>query len=49
MRDRSGHQGRILDITATGLVLETSEGRVTLPGRVYNDQPILVLPGNHGG
>lgn len=45
----SGHQGRILDITATGLVLETNEGRVTLPGRVYNDQPILVLPGSHGG
>jgi len=46
----SGHQGRILDITATGLVLETNEGRVTLPGRVYNDEPILVLAGNgHGG
>jgi len=45
-----GHQGRILDITATGLVLETNEGRVTLPGRVYNDQPILVLANSsHGG
>lgn len=45
-----GHEGRILDITATGLVLETSEGRLTLPGRIYNDAPILVLPNsNHGG
>lgn len=45
-----GHEGRILDINATGLVLETSEGRVTLPGRVYNDEPILVLPASsHGG
>jgi len=43
------HQGRILDITATGLVIETNEGRVTLPGRIYNDQPILVLPGGHHG
>ena len=46
----AGHQGRILDITATSIVLETQEGRVALPGRVYHDQPILVLPAsNHGG
>ncbi len=45
----AGHEGRILDLTSTGIVLETSEGRVTLPGRVYNDQPILVLPQTHHG
>lgn len=46
----AGHQGRILDINATGIVLETHEGRVVLPGRIYNDQPILVVPAsNHGG
>ncbi|MCC6533457.1 MAG: mechanosensitive ion channel [Burkholderiales bacterium] len=39
----AGHQGRILEITATALILETAEGRVTLPGRIYNDQPIAVL------
>ena len=39
----SGHQGRILEINATSVVLETAEGRVTLPGRVYNDAPIVVL------
>ena len=45
----SGHQGRILEITATTVVLETAEGRVTLPGRVYNDQPIVVLGGTNLG
>jgi small-conductance mechanosensitive channel len=45
----AGHEGRILDLTSTGIVLETPEGRVTLPGRVYNDQPILVLPQTHHG
>jgi len=45
----AGHEGRILDMTSTGIVLETTEGRVTLPGRVYNDQPILVLPQTHHG
>lgn len=45
-----GHQGRILDIHATGLVLETHEGRVTLPGRIYNDEAIVVLAtSSHGG
>jgi hypothetical protein len=45
----AGHQGRILDITATGLVLETAEGRVILPGRVYNDEPIVLLGNAHHG
>lgn len=36
-------QGRILDITATSVVLETSEGRVSVPARIYNDRPIVVL------
>ena len=45
----AGHEGRILEITVTTLVLETAEGRVTLPGRVYNDQAIVILRGtNHG-
>jgi hypothetical protein len=46
----AGHQGRILDIHATGVVLETTEGRVTLPGRVYHDEPIVLLgTAPHGG
>jgi small-conductance mechanosensitive channel len=42
-------QGRILEVTATVVVLETGEGRVTLPGRVYNEQAIAVItPGTDG-
>jgi len=43
------HQGRILDITATSVVLETTDGRVTLPGRIYNDTAITVLAGRPHG
>ena len=28
----AGHEGRIVDVTATSLVLETADGRVVLPG-----------------
>jgi small-conductance mechanosensitive channel len=45
----NGLQGRILEITATPVVLETADGRVNLPGRIYNEGPIAVLAGsNHG-
>jgi small-conductance mechanosensitive channel len=44
-----GTQGRILDITATALVLETSEGRISIPGRIYNETPITVIASNHHG
>jgi hypothetical protein len=45
----SGHQGRVLEITATSIVLETADGRVNLPGRIYNEGPIAVIAGgNHG-
>lgn len=43
------HQGRILEITALNVVLETADGRVTLPGRIYNEHPIAVLGGNGRG
>jgi hypothetical protein len=39
----AGHQGRILEVTTEALILETDEGRVTLPGRVYGEQPITVV------
>lgn len=41
----AGHEGRILELHATGVVLETDEGRVTLPGRLYHDEPIVLLTG----
>ncbi len=37
------HEGHIVDISATSLVLETPEGRVVLPGRTYHDDVITVL------
>ncbi len=37
------YEGRILEITALGLIIETADGRLTLPGRIYNEQPIAVL------
>lgn len=39
----SGHEGRVVDITATSLVLATDEGRVMLPGRIYHHEAIVVL------
>ena len=45
----SGHQGRVLEITATSIVLETADGRVNLPGRIYNEGPIAVIAGRTHG
>ncbi len=39
----AGHEGRIVDLTATSLVLETQDGRVLLPGRIYHDEPIVLV------
>jgi hypothetical protein len=36
-------------VSATSLVLETKEGRVVLPGRVYHDEPIVLLSGEGHG
>lgn len=41
------HEGRVVDLTATSLVLETAEGRVMLPGRVYHDEAITLIA-RHG-
>lgn len=38
-----GHEGLIVDISATSLVLETADGRVVLPGGLYHDQAIMLL------
>ncbi len=39
----AGHEGRIVDMSATSLVLETPDGRVVLPGRVFHDEAIVLL------
>lgn len=38
-----GFEGRIIELTAVSLVLETDEGRVTLPAKIYNEEPIVLL------
>ena len=43
------HEGRLLEITATGLIIETVEGRVMLPASLFNANPITVKSrGNNG-
>ena len=42
-------EGRVVDVTATALIVETSEGRVSLPARVYNEQAITVITGKTNG
>jgi small-conductance mechanosensitive channel len=39
----SGFEGRILDLTPVSLVLEAEDGRVTLPAKVFNEEPIVLL------
>jgi len=36
-------------VTATVVIIETGEGRVTLPGRIYNEQPIAVISRQNNG
>ena len=38
-----GHEGRILEVTAVTLVLQTDEGRVSLPGRVLHEDAIVLV------
>jgi len=46
----AGFEGRVLEVTATSVVLETDEGHVTLPGRLYNEEPIVFIArGRSGG
>lgn len=39
----AGFEGRILELTDTAVVLETAEGRASLPAKVFNEQPIVLL------
>lgn len=39
----AGHEGHIVDVTATSLVLETETGRVMLPGRIYHEEAIVLV------
>ena len=46
----SGYEGRILEISETAVILETAEGRTSLPAKLYNEQPVvLVVSGARNG
>lgn len=38
----AGHEGRLLEVTATGVIIETTEGRVLVPARLFQEQPVTV-------
>ena len=38
-------ENRILELTAVAVILETEEGRVTLPAKVYGEEPIVLKIG----
>lgn len=44
----AGFEGRIVDVSATSLVLDTAEGRVVLPGKVYHDEALVLLSRQDG-
>jgi small-conductance mechanosensitive channel len=44
----AGFEGRILEVTLTALVLETGDGRVSLPAGIYHEDPIVVLTTRDG-
>ncbi|MFZ2541653.1 MAG: hypothetical protein WAW75_07760 [Gallionella sp.] len=39
----AGYEGRILELTDTAVILETAEGRASLPAKVFNEQAIVLL------
>lgn len=41
----AGFQGRILEFTPVSVVLETDEGRVTLPAKLFGEEPIVRVIG----
>lgn len=43
------YEGRILEFTATAIVLETADGRVNLPAKLYHEEPIVLLMGGQDG
>ena len=42
----AGFEGRILELTDTEVILETVEGRTSLPANVYNKESIILVMGN---
>ncbi len=40
-----GYEGRIVEFNQSGVILETDDGRVLLPGRVFQEEPSLAVRG----
>ncbi len=36
------HEGQLLEVTATGVIIETAEGRMVLPARMFSEHPVTV-------
>jgi small-conductance mechanosensitive channel len=41
----AGFEGRILELTPVTMILETEDGRVTLPAKVFGEEPIVLRIG----
>ncbi len=41
----TGFEGRILELTPVAVILETEEGRVTLPAKIFGEEPIVLKIG----
>jgi Conserved TM helix/Mechanosensitive ion channel len=39
----AGFEGRILQLTPQAVVLETDDGRVSVPGRLFSEQPVALI------
>jgi hypothetical protein len=44
----AGFEGRILELTEQSVVIETSDGRVSLPGRIFSEEPVVLLAQGDG-
>jgi len=41
-------EGTILEITSVAVILETSEGRLTVPARLFSEEAVLLFAGERG-
>ncbi|HKJ95573.1 MAG TPA: mechanosensitive ion channel domain-containing protein, partial [Gammaproteobacteria bacterium] len=43
-----GVEGRILELSMTGVILETEDGRVTVPAKLFHEEPVILrMRGEH--
>jgi small-conductance mechanosensitive channel len=44
----SGIEGTILEITSVAVILDTNEGRMTVPARLFSEEAVLLVAGERG-